>query len=136
MTPALEPDELLVAVRLPLWPVRHGHGFLEFARRHGDFAMASAAVLLTAGADGTIDRAAIALGGVASTPVRLREAEKLLAGEPLSSGSFEAAASACKALEPLDDIHAPASYRRHLAETLTRRALAAAAERLQQIGAA
>src|SRR5580700_1740958 len=36
MTPALEPDELLTAVELPLWPAGHGHGFVEFARRHGD----------------------------------------------------------------------------------------------------
>src|ERR1700736_2917322 len=43
MTPAIEPNELLTAVRFPIWPKGHGHAFIEFARRHGDFAIVSAA---------------------------------------------------------------------------------------------
>jgi carbon-monoxide dehydrogenase medium subunit len=135
MTPGLEPDELLVAVRLPLWPARHGYAFLEFARRHGDFAMASAAALLTVTAAGVIDRAAIVVGGTASTPVRLTDAEQQIEGKPLASAPFDAAASVCRTLEALDDVHAPASYRKHLAETLTLRALRGAAGRLSQAGA-
>ena len=49
MTPAIEPNEMLTAVRFPLWPERHGYGFVEFSRRHGDFAIVSAAALLDRG---------------------------------------------------------------------------------------
>src|SRR5215831_761437 len=46
MTPALEPDEIVVSVRFPRWAAKHGYAFIEFARRHGDFAITSAAALL------------------------------------------------------------------------------------------
>ena len=46
MTPAIGPDELLTRVRFPLWPRPHGWAFVEFARRHGDFAVVSAVALL------------------------------------------------------------------------------------------
>src|SRR3954469_25527043 len=46
MSPAIESNELVTAVRFPLWKRGHGFAFEEFARRHGDFAIASAAVLL------------------------------------------------------------------------------------------
>jgi carbon-monoxide dehydrogenase medium subunit len=131
MTPALGSDELLVAIRLLLWPQPHGHAFVEFSRRHGDFAMASAAALLTVGRDGRIDRAALVVGGVAATPVRVIDGERLLKGKTLADAPFAEVAAACKAIEPLDDIHAPASYRRHLAEVLAGRALKKAAERLR-----
>ena len=52
MTPAIEEDELVTSIRIPCWPDGHGFGFVEFSRRHGDFAIASAAVLLEVGADG------------------------------------------------------------------------------------
>src|SRR5207253_10891507 len=52
MTPAIEPNEILTAVRFPFWPQRHGHAFVEFARRHGDFAIVSAAALLEEDAAG------------------------------------------------------------------------------------
>jgi carbon-monoxide dehydrogenase medium subunit len=48
MTPAIEPNEILTAVRFTPWPAGHGFAFVEFSRRHGDFAITSAAVLLTA----------------------------------------------------------------------------------------
>ena len=134
MTPALESDELMVAIRLPLWPQPHGYAFIEFARRHGDFAMASAAALLTLDRERRIERAALVVGGVAATPVRVLAGEQLLTGKPIADAPFAAAAAACKAIDPLDDIHAPAEYRRHLAEVLAGRALRKAAERLQSGG--
>ena len=75
MTPAVEPNELLTAVRFPLWPESHGHAFVEFARRHGDFAIVSAAALLTEDAAGKITRASVTLGGMGVAPVRAREVE-------------------------------------------------------------
>src|SRR5437899_6470348 len=75
MTPAIGPDELLTRVRFPLWPTPHGWAFVEFARRHGDFAVVSAAALLEEDR-GKIKRASVTLGGVAAAPVRMKEVEK------------------------------------------------------------
>jgi carbon-monoxide dehydrogenase medium subunit len=71
----------------------------------------------------------VALFGVATVPIRLREAEAQLAGRKLDAGSIKSAAATARALEPITDIHAGADYRRHLAEVLTRRALTDAAQR-------
>jgi carbon-monoxide dehydrogenase medium subunit len=129
MATAVEPDEIVTAIKLPVWPAGHGYGFQEFARRRGDFAIAGAAALVDVGADAVVRRAAVALCGVATTPVRLREAEAALAGRKLDASAIKAAAAAARALEPISDIHAGADYRRHLAEVMTRRALTDAARR-------
>ncbi|MBB6306052.1 FAD binding domain-containing protein [Xanthobacter tagetidis] len=129
MTTALEPDEILAAIELPLWPQGHGWGFHEFARRHGDFAIVAAAALLALGPDGRIARASLTLAGVAVVPLRLREAEAALIGHAPEMAPIEAAADLAGAIAPLADIHASADYRRHLARILTGRALADAAAR-------
>jgi carbon-monoxide dehydrogenase medium subunit len=123
MTPALEPDELLSAVHLPLWPDGHGHGFVEFARRHGDFAIVSAAALLELDDGGRIKRAALTLGGVGPAPVRMPALEQALTGQLASAVLFREASALCRDVEVLEDVHAPASYRQHLAVVLSRRAL-------------
>jgi carbon-monoxide dehydrogenase medium subunit len=129
MTTALQPDEILTAVELKLWPAGHGYGFQEFARRHGDFALAGAAALIEVAADQTVRRAAVALFGVATSPVRLDAAEARLTGKRLDMAAITAAAAQAGAVEPIEDIHAGADYRRHLARVLTRRALVDAARR-------
>ena len=83
MATALEPDEMIAAIDLPIWRQGHGHGFHEFARRHGDFAIAGAAALLDVGAGNVVRRAALALCGVAAAPVRVEAAEARLVGQPL-----------------------------------------------------
>lgn len=70
MLPALAPDEALTEVALPLSPGWTGSGFVEFARRHGDFAIASAGCLLQIDDGNIIRRAAVAVGGVAQVPTR------------------------------------------------------------------
>ena len=129
MSTAVEPDEIVTAIKLPLWPAGHGHGFHEFARRHGDFAIAGAAVLVEVGGDALVRRAAVALCGVATMPLRLRDAEAAVTGKKLDAAAIKAAAACARALEPISDIHASADYRRHLADVLTRRALTDAARR-------
>ena len=120
---ALEPDELLREVRLPLLGSAARVGFQEFSRRDGDFAMAAVAVVLTM--DGTTVRdARIGLGGVGGRPVRAAEAEAALAGAEPGRESFrEAAALAARHADPVADIHASAEHRRRVIEVLTRRAL-------------
>lgn len=123
MTPNLEPEELLTEIVLPLWPVGHGCGFVEFARRHGDFAMAGTAVLLALAGDGTIARIAVALTGVDTGPVRLREIEAMLTGETPGDDLFANAAQIASIVPGLDDVHASKEYRRKLAVVMTKRAL-------------
>ena len=130
MTPAIEPDEILIEVRFPAWPQGHGYGFVEFARRHGDFAIASAAALVQEDANGKITRASLAIGGVSQVPVRMRNVEKLLIGQTASEELFRDACEECRKLDALADVHAPADYRQHLATVMSRRALMAAHNRI------
>jgi carbon-monoxide dehydrogenase medium subunit len=129
MATIVEPDEIVTAVELPLWPAGHAHGFQEFSRRRGDFALGGAAVLLDVGPGAMVRRAALALFGIAVTPVRLSDGEALLVGNRLEAHVIRAAAETARAVEALSDIHAEADYRRHLAVVMTRRALTDAARR-------
>ena len=130
MMPSMSPDEVLVSVRIPAWGPGHGHGFEEFARRHGDFAIASSAALLETGSDGRIRRASLTVGGVGPAPVRVVAGEAALVGEAGSAVLFRAAAEEARKIDAIGDIHAPASYRQHLAAVLSRRALEKAWARL------
>jgi carbon-monoxide dehydrogenase medium subunit len=129
MMSAVQPDECLTSIRIPLWPPNHGYGFVEFARRHGDFAIVSAAALLELDPSASIRRAAIALGGVGYAPRRMSEIEIALVGNKATTELWAEAAKACGGIEALDDVHASSSYRRRLAVAMTRRALQAAGER-------
>jgi len=132
MTPAVEPNEILTAVRFTPWPPGHGYAFVEFSRRHGDFAITSAAALLMADAGGRITRASVTIGGAAATPVRVTEVEAALTGTEPTPELMREACESCRAIEAIEDIHAPASYRQHLAAVLSRRALEKAVTRLGQ----
>src|SRR6202790_79149 len=81
LTSAVEPTELLTAIRFTAWPAGHGYAFVEFARRHGDFAIVSAAVLLQTDNAHRITRASVTLGGMGIAPVRAAELEQALIGE-------------------------------------------------------
>jgi carbon-monoxide dehydrogenase medium subunit len=132
MMPNLEPDELLAGITAPCWPQGHGYAFLEMARRHGDFALAGAAALMTLNGNGSVDRVAVALTGVHTGPVRLHEAEALLTGKTPDDTLVAAAADTASAVAGIDDVHAPADYRRKLAVVYARRALVLARDRAQQ----
>ena len=131
-TTALQADEVLTGIRLPIPNGRTGSAFLELSRRHGDFALAGVAALVTLGEDGTVTDVRLGLIGVGSSPVRAESAEAALRGRiPDAEALAEAAAAVAAAIEPTGDIHASADYRRHLAFVLTRRALAAAIARAE-----
>jgi carbon-monoxide dehydrogenase medium subunit len=130
MTPALELNEMLIAISFPQWAAGHGYAFVEFSRRHGDFAITSAAALLEGDAAGKITRASVTLGGMGIAPVRAREVEAAIVGQVPAGDLFRDACESCRTFEALDDVHAPASYRQHLAAVLSRRALEKAYARL------
>jgi aerobic carbon-monoxide dehydrogenase medium subunit len=131
MTTALGYDEILLAVHIRPWREGHGYSFQEYARRHGDFAVAGAAVLLDANNDGVVERAAVALCGVTDRPIRRDEAEAALVGRHLDDSVIARAASLAGDVEATADIHADATYRRHLARVLTTRALHEASSRMK-----
>jgi aerobic carbon-monoxide dehydrogenase medium subunit len=130
MTPAIEPNELVVGVRFPPWAPKHGYAFVEFARRHGDFAITSAAALIEADAAGKLTRISVTIGGMGTAPGRARELEQALLGQVPTKELLRDACESCRKLEAIDDVHAPASYRQHLAAVLSRRALEKAHARL------
>ncbi len=133
LTTCLDNAEVIREVRFPALPRRTGWAILEIARRQGDFAMVGVAVTLTVGDDGRCTDARIVPFGVGPVPVRITEAEAVLTGERREEHVFsEAAAKVMASLEePPSDLHASSEYRRHLAGTLTRRALVEAASRVE-----
>jgi carbon-monoxide dehydrogenase medium subunit/6-hydroxypseudooxynicotine dehydrogenase subunit alpha len=129
LTSSLEPDELLVEIAVePLAP-RGGSAFVEYARRHGDFALGGCAAQLTFDGEDSVASAALTLLGAAPTPHRAAAAEQLLVGRPVDLESATAAADAAIAdVRPTGDIHGSSDYRRDLIRSLVRRAILAAGE--------
>jgi carbon-monoxide dehydrogenase medium subunit len=123
MTTALADDEMIVEVRWPLLDADRLVGFYEFSRRAGDFAIAMSAAVLRI-VDGRIAGACIGLGGVEAQPRRMEAAEAVLHGETPGDAVFRAASEAAAAIvDPLEDLHADAVYRRELTGVAIRRAL-------------
>jgi carbon-monoxide dehydrogenase medium subunit len=128
LTTALTPDEIIVEIRLPAWPKARRWGFQEFARRRGDFAMAAAAVFYDQDESGKAKNAHIGVIGVADRPLRLAAVEDVINGRVVDEITIAAAdAATSAAVDPQDDIHASAAYRRSLVGTMVERALRHAA---------
>lgn len=123
----LRSDELVTEVRFPPWvaPGPKGSAVVEVGRRHGDYALVGLACSVTfAEASSRIADARLVFFGAGSTPVRLEAAETAIVGDTASSTSFARAAAIVAAnLSPAADVHASASYRKHLAGVLTQRGL-------------
>jgi carbon-monoxide dehydrogenase medium subunit len=128
LTTALATDEIIVEIRLPAWPAGRRWGFQEFARRRGDFAMAAAAVFYDQGARGKARNAHVGVIGVGDRPLRLTAVEDVLNGQTIDEATIaKADAATSAAVDPQDDIHASAAYRRALVGTMVERALKSAA---------
>ncbi|KAB2343044.1 FAD binding domain-containing protein [Actinomadura rudentiformis] len=127
---ALDPDELAIAAFFPAAPPRTGTAFLETARRHGDYALAGVAALVTLDEDLRVSGARAGYLGVGAVPLVIDLAEPAAAaqaGRPPGTLDWSAAAAfARERVDPESDIHADASYRRHLVGVLTERAMGAA----------
>ena len=136
MTPAIELDEMVTGATFPCWPRGHGYAFVEFARRHGDFAIVSAAALIEEGINGKVTRASLTLGGMGPAPVRASEVERALIGETIEEKRLREICETLRKLDAIEDIHAPTPYRQQLATVLPRRALIKAHERIAQRGRA
>jgi CO/xanthine dehydrogenase FAD-binding subunit len=129
-TTSLAPDELLTAVEVPPQDPSTGVAFVEFARRHGDFALGGAAVTLTNGRDGKCTAATIALLSAGPRPERAVEAERMLVGTRVDEAGVKAAAGAAvQGLRPTGDLHGSSEYRVKLLRVMVERALTRALQR-------
>lgn len=129
MTPNLEPDEILTSLSWEAWEGKHGHAFVEFARRRGDFALVGVGCLLSLDAKNVVRKAAIVLVGVAYGPVRLAAVEQRLVGKALDEDALQAAVAEARRLEAKSDLYASGAYRQRLAGVLVGKALKTACER-------
>ncbi len=124
LSTALADDELIVEVRLPPWPAKRRWAFEEFSRRRGDFALAAVAVFYDVDEAGRAGNAHVGVIGACHRPHRLAQAEAALNGRVIDESAIRAAASAAAAaVNPPEDLHASAAYRRSLVGTLLERAL-------------
>ncbi|MFL5106714.1 MAG: FAD binding domain-containing protein [Xanthobacteraceae bacterium] len=124
---ALAADEIITELRLPAWRRRRRWGFQEFARRRGDFAMAGAALYYDEDASGKATNAHVGVIGVGDVPQRLAEVEAVLNSRVIDDAIIaQAERVAAASVNPADDIHASAAYRRALTGTMVERALKSA----------
>ncbi len=121
---SLQPGEMLTAVHFPVWAGRSGFALEEFARRHGDFAIAGAAVAVDLDGDDRVTRCGIGLLGLGSTPLRGSAAEEAVTGRPVGEISAEEVGKL--ALAGLGDIpsdlQGSATYRAKVGATMVARA--------------
>jgi carbon-monoxide dehydrogenase medium subunit len=126
---ALEPGDVLTAVRIPVPAPGHGYAYEKLKRKVGDYATAAAAVVLTM-SGGTIETCSIGLTNVAETPLWAEEAAKILIGSTLDAAAVKRAVAAAEAITaPASDARGPAHYRTKMAGVMLMRALARAKAR-------
>jgi carbon-monoxide dehydrogenase medium subunit len=131
---ALTADELLVEVAIPRLPNHSGWAFEEVSRRHGDYALAGSAAVVSLDSQGRCEHGRVVLLSVGDRPVLAEQAGRILAGAVPSPNVIQAASEAAsnQDIDPPSDIHASSAYRRQLAAVLTRRALGRAFARAQK----
>ncbi|AEI04476.1 carbon monoxide dehydrogenase medium chain CoxM (plasmid) [Afipia carboxidovorans OM5] len=120
---AIEPGELLTAIRIPVPPTGHGYAYEKLKRKIGDYATAAAAVVLTM-SGGKCVTASIGLTNVANTPLWAEEAGKVLVGTALDKPALDKAVALAEAITaPASDGRGPAEYRTKMAGVMLRRAV-------------
>jgi carbon-monoxide dehydrogenase medium subunit len=131
-TTALEHDEILTEIRIPVPPAGSGGAYLKLERKVGDFATVGVAAQITVDGAGICRGAGIGLTNVGPTPIKAHRAEECLLGKPIDEALIRQAAQlAADQAEPTSDLRAPAEYKSSMVKELTRRALARARERVR-----
>jgi carbon-monoxide dehydrogenase medium subunit len=130
-TTALEPDEVLLEIELPLMQSRTGWSFMEVAPRAGDYALMGVATLVTLNEDGKCKHAKLVYLNAGDGPVDAKEAAQLLIGESINDNLITSAATVAseKEINPFGNLHASVEFQRHLANVLTTKTLKQAMER-------
>lgn len=130
----LEPDEILVEFRIPPVGQRTSGTYIKLdTRPQMDLAIVGVATTLTlAPGDSVVEKVTIALGAVAPTPFRARQAEEILTGKAVSDALLaEAGQAAARAARPISDVRASADYRREQCDLLTQRAIRTAIQQVK-----
>ena len=127
---ALQHNEILTEIRIPVPPPRSGGAYFKLERKVGDFATAAVAAQLTLDGNGTCQKVGIGLTNVGPMPIKARKAEDSLRGKKLDGSTIaQAAQLAADESEPSADLRGPVEYKRSLVKELTKRALTRAVER-------
>ena len=127
---ALEPDEVLTGVRLPMPPARSGSAYRKFEQPASHYALVGIAALVSLAEDGSVARCRVGVTGVGPIAYRASGVETALQGSrPDEAALREAAAHVTDGVDVLGDLHASPRYRGHVASVYTQRALAAAIAR-------
>ncbi len=130
MTTAIGATEILTGIRVPVFATRCGSAYAKMAQQASGFAIVGVAVWLRAGSKVGCEAIGIGVTGLSDKPFRARAVEQRLRGNKLTSQLIaEAAALVAENIEPLEDLHAAADYRAHLARVYTSLAIQAAAKR-------
>lgn len=126
---ALEPGEMVTAIRIPVPPSGHGAAYEKLKRKVGDYATAAAAVVLTM-SGGRVATCSIGLTNLAETPLWAQDAAKAVVGTTIDAAAVKKAAAAAEAIaSPASDNRGPAEYRKKMAGVMVARALARAKTR-------
>lgn len=129
-TTALEPDEILTEIRIPIPPARSGGAYLKMERKVGDYATAGVAVQLSLDTSGRCQQIGIALTNVSAASLRSSRAEEALRGQMLSDDLIQKAATmAAQDCDPNADLRGSVAYKRSIVKTLVTRAIHSAVER-------
>lgn len=129
-TTALEPNEILTEIRIPIPPAGSGGAYLKMERKVGDYATAATAVQLTVDKNGVCQYVGIALTNVSAAPMRAQRSEDALRGQKLSDELIkQAAIMAAQDCDPNPDLRGSIEYKRSIVKTLTERAIKKAIER-------
>jgi carbon-monoxide dehydrogenase medium subunit len=132
-TTALQPDEILTEIRIPIPPARSGGAYFKLERKVGDFATVGVAAQVTADARAVCQQAGIGLTNVGGTPIKAIKAEDFLRGQALDEDNIGQAASLAAAdARPSSDLRGPADYKIAMVKELTKRALTKALNRATQ----
>lgn len=129
-TTALAPNEILTEIRIPIPPPKSGGAYVKLERKVGDFATAAAAVQISLGPKGEVERAGMGLTAAGPKPIKAVQAEQYLRGrQPDETTISEAALLAAGAAVPSADRRGSVEYKREMARVLTARALHTAIRR-------
>jgi CO/xanthine dehydrogenase FAD-binding subunit len=131
LTTDLEAEEMLVEITFPAPSLRSGASFMEVARRRGDFALAGVAAIVSLDEQDRCSGIRLVFCGVGETPLDASTSASSLVGQRCTDKAIaNAAADVRRMVAPAGNIHASAEYQRHIAEILTRRAIATACDRI------
>jgi carbon-monoxide dehydrogenase medium subunit len=119
---AMEHEEMIIEIQVPPMPAKTGAAYTKFNLLQNDMGVVGVAAVMTADANGTCKDARIVLGNAGVTPIRAKNAEKVLVGKKITDTLFvEAGEAAAAEADPVSDIHASEEFRRHLVKVLTKR---------------